>query len=400
MATPLESFRPQQLINESRTYEPYAPQQIIRVLVILEATYVNGAAKAVLEFGREAPLLPGAQLDLTVATFERLGTDNRTFVNAVADAGLRLEMIREDGRFDFGIIPQLQSIVRRIAPDIIWTNAVKSHFLVRLGGLHQGRRWVACHHGYTTTDLTTRLYNQLDRWSLRKAKMVLTVCHSFAAKMAGRGVSRKRIRILHLPSLPLRNPSRETVAERRLRCGIGGPISVILCVGRLSKEKGHIDVIRAAALLLSSGYPIALVMVGEGPERPALERLARKLGVEQSVKFVGHQTDLASFYAMADIFVLPSASEGCPNVLLEAAQAGVPLVATAVGGVPELVENERDALLVNRNDPAALAKAVERLLTDEPLAERLAGAARRLQSDRTPFRYCEELNAIFRELLT
>src|SRR5579859_5234555 len=132
----------------------------IRILSILEAASVTGPAKAVLEFAREAGH-PDAQpkIELSLLTFLRGNVDN-AFIETVRDRGLPLDVVSEKGRFDFGVIPQLRQVVARRKPHIIWTNSVKSHFLIRWSGLHRKARWVAFHHGYTTTDWRARSYNQ------------------------------------------------------------------------------------------------------------------------------------------------------------------------------------------------------------------------------------------------
>jgi glycosyltransferase involved in cell wall biosynthesis len=118
-----------------------------------------------------------------------------------------------------------------------------------------------------------------------------------------------------------------------------------------------------------------LLIVGEGPERERVEAAARSLGLEASVVFAGHASDVRPFYALADVLALPSHSEGSPLVLLEAMAAGVPVVATAVGGVPEVATDGETALLVPPHDPSAIANALARVLSDATLARSLAERA-------------------------
>ena len=139
----------------------------------------------------------------------------------------------------------------------------------------------------------------------------------------------------------------------------------MLSVGRLSKEKGQDGLLRAFATV--EAEPKRLLLLGDGPELEPLRALACELKIQNAVSFPGLQSNVRPYYELADVFVLSSHSEGSPNVLLEAMDAGVPVVATAVGGVPELVTNEVDALLVPDRDVAALAKAITRVLGDEAL---------------------------------
>jgi len=375
----------------------------IRILTLLEATTVSGSAKPVLVFARQAQRAPSElpRADLTMALFHRQGQpEENSFTAAARQAGLPLEFIRERGRFDVAVLRQLKEMVERLRPDVLWTNAVKSHFLARAAGLHRKARWLAFHHGYTATDLKMRLYNQLDRWSLRAADRVVTVCRPFAQQLERRGIPSARIRIQHMPVSPLA-PSSEQALELRRRLGVAAGERIVLTVGRLSQEKGHADALRVFRLLRDRmpAQPLRLLIVGDGPERRRLGALAGRLGLAQSVIFAGHQDHIAPFYAAADVFLLASHSEGSPNVLLEAMSAGLPVVATRVGGVPELAENGEEALLEDRGDHEALADAVLRLLTDQDLRARFVEHGRRKAAQLSPEWFYGSMMRILSELL-
>jgi glycosyltransferase involved in cell wall biosynthesis len=167
-------------------------------------------------------------------------------------------------------------------------------------------------------------------------------------------------------------------------------------VGRLSREKGHADLLEALARMprLTGAQPIELLLVGDGPERAPLESLAARLQLSAQVRFLGHRDSVRIFYSLADVFALPSHSEGSPNVLLEAIEAGAPVVATAVGGVPEMVSDGVEALLVPPQNSSAAAVALARLLDDRELSARLIANARlRLQAF-TPECYFRNILAV------
>jgi glycosyltransferase involved in cell wall biosynthesis len=115
---------------------------------------------------------------------------------------------------------------------------------------------------------------------------------------------------------------------------------VIVSIGRLSREKGHDDLVHAIAGVreMDPGLKFKVLLVGDGPEREHLEATVADLRLSNEILFVGHVSDVAPFYSIADVMALPSHSEGSPNVLLEAMAAGIPSVATEVGGVPEIAD--------------------------------------------------------------
>jgi glycosyltransferase involved in cell wall biosynthesis len=385
----------------------------IKLLSIIEATTVTGPAKNLLGFcrlARSAEMSAGLpRVEVSVVTFERghgaeadRDATPNAFVAAARAAGVEVEVIGERFRFDPRVLGELRRVVERRAPDIVQTHMVKSHFLARLAGLGRGRPWVAYHHGYTTTDLKMLAYNRLNRWSLPAAERVITVCGPFAERLTREGVPRERISVRHNSVVA---PPRADDDERRAlreKLGADEGARLVLAVGRLSREKGHADLVRsfAAVCELHPALNVRLVIVGEGPEREGVEAEARAAGVLGRVVFAGHTSNVRPYYAAADVLALPSHSEGSPNVLLEAMAAGLPVVATAVGGVPEIATDEENALLVPAHDTAAFAAALGRVLTDEGLAGRLGrAAAERAVGEFSPEAYARGLVEIYNQLL-
>ncbi len=151
---------------------------------------------------------------------------------------------------------------------------------------------------------------------------------------------------------------------------------VIGCVGRLVELKNHRSAIRAMAQLTDTFPFVRLVLVGDGPLRASLGSLALELGLGESVRLLGEREDARDLLPGFDAFLMPSLTEGHSIALLEAAAAGLPIVATEVGGNPEIVRNEQTGLLIPADDDASLCKALHRLATDRSLAAALGANAR------------------------
>jgi glycosyltransferase involved in cell wall biosynthesis len=384
----------------------------MKILSIIEATTVNGPAKNLLsfcsvvrspEFWREV----GSQIEVTLITFDRrVGRASESapndFVKAARDQNVTVDVIEERFRFDPRVLRRLREIVEHHQPDVIQTHMIKSHFLLKLSGLAKKYPWAAYHHGYTTTDLKMQLYNQLNRWSLPSADLVVTACQAFASEQLPSSVRRDRIRVRHNAVVAPRIISGNEQQTLRERFGVAGNEKVVLSVGRLSREKGHADLIESVALLriAAPDLKFKLLIVGEGPEQATLARTVTERNLESHVVFVGHVTDVAPFYAIADVLALPSHSEGSPNVLLEAMAAGVPVVATSVGGVPEIATSELNALLVPARDPSAFAEALRRALTELELARTLKGNAIARAGEFSPESHAQSLIQIYQELVS
>lgn len=376
----------------------------IRVVAIMEATSVTGPAKNLIEFATRAAEGRAGQAPviLSIITYDRsAGAAPNPFISTARQAGLQVETIPERFAFDPAILSRLRSAVGSQDPDIIQTHSVKSHFLVRLLGLHRRYPWVAFHHGYTWRDLKNQLYNQLDRWSLRAARQVVTVCRPFEADLRHLGVRPERITIRHNMVTPFVAATPEAVAELRRSLGVAPDQLVAFTAGRLSREKGHADLLDAVARIPAElRQRLRLVIAGEGPENVRLAQQAQTLGIAASVRLVGHQRDLSPFYSLADLVVLPSHSEGSPNVLLEAMSAGLPVVATDVGGIPEIARDGETAILVRSGDVSALADAMTRLLNDGDLRLRFGAAARGVACHYDPDSYCASLVQLYQRVLS
>jgi len=159
----------------------------------------------------------------------------------------------------------------------------------------------------------------------------------------------------------------------------------IAMVANLRPGKGHDTLIEAAPLILRRFPDARFDLIGAGTERAALERLVSDRGLTHAFTFAGHVEELPQRLSDADLFTLPSESEAFPNAVLEAMAAGLPVVATAVGGIREVVHDQRTGLLVGPRDPQALAAAISGLLADVPRARALATAGRALVEARYSF---------------
>jgi glycosyltransferase involved in cell wall biosynthesis len=362
--------------------------RVIRVLAIVEGTAVTGPAKNIFEFCRVSGSLAARPvISTSVATFVRVAKDGRKpraepnqILDAAIAAGLEVHSIPERFPFDPKIIRGLRNLVKRLDPDIIQTHHIKSHFLVRLSGLVRLYRWIAFHHGYTSEGIKMRVYDQLDRWSLRVPSQVVTVCEPFKRQLVSCGVPPSRIVVLHNSiSVDWLNgrdqmDTADSTAAQNFSNSWRRHEPVVLAVGRLSGEKAFTDLIVAMDHLrrLRRDLLVQLLIVGDGPERGRIERAIRDLDLGDRITLPGHVQDVRPYYRQADVLAISSVSEGSPNVLLEAMAAGVPVVATSVGGIPEIVADKETGLLVPPSDPKAMASAINLLFSNRDLAKTLA----------------------------
>jgi glycosyltransferase involved in cell wall biosynthesis len=373
----------------------------LRILSIVEARTVTGPVKPLL-----LPLQSEAhfQFSRVLMTTRRTQASSDELYTAATSAGAGYVAIRERWPFDISVLPAMRKAIKDIQPAIIDTHDCKSHFLVwalmATGRELRQAKWIAFHHGYTRTSWKVMAYQQLDRLTLPFADRVVTLCKPFAELLAGRGVRRERISVISNALAPRAPPSQDEVTRTLTSLHTLPDECLIVAVGRLSPEKGHEDLILAfqRTVAESRRNQLRLVIVGDGPMKPRLLKLAEPLW--DRITFTGHLQDPWPLYHAADIFVLPSHSEGSPLVLLEAMAAHLPIVATSVGGVPETVTHDESALLVPPRNPQALSDALTRLVDDQECRHRLASAASVALAQFSPTEYVRKLVSIYNSVLS
>ena len=222
-------------------------------------------------------------------------------------------------------------------------------------------------------------YEALDRATLRCfADRIIAVSERMADTLKDAGYRPTAITHIH-NGIDLRTVrATRTPEDVRRELGIDSRALLIGTAGRLSPVKGHAYLLRAVRHILEKESDARLLIVGSGPLQGELLALARDLRVDDACLFVGHRADVYDLIAAMDIFVLPSLDEGIPMALLEAMALGRPVVATSVGGIPEIVTHRTAGLLVESRDEQALAKACLELALDRDWAQTLGARARRL----------------------
>jgi glycosyltransferase involved in cell wall biosynthesis len=172
-------------------------------------------------------------------------------------------------------------------------------------------------------------------------------------------------------------------------------------VGRISPEKGVVQLVEAFKRVVAEFPSSRLIIAGDGPDIGRARRAAAAPGLPARVAFLGYREDIEAVYGALDLFVLNSATEGLPNAILEAMAFGVPVVATAVGGTPELVRDMETGLLIPPSDPAALATAIGSVLRDRvAAAERVRRARELVEREFDMVRLSHSVNETYRRVLT
>lgn len=333
-----------------------------RIVYLVQGMATGGLERVVYLLARE---MVRKGHEVIICCYDRLGA----MAAAAEEAGARVVLVPRKPGIDLGYIGCLAEWLREVRADVLHMHNETALFYGTLAGRRAGVPVLLYteHDGAFPRRWAVRLIN---RFLVRRLRQAVAVSEAVRALWCREdGIDPARVRVIP-NGVP--DPLRERQGTHPPREG-GQRIG---SVGRLSIEKGVDVLIRAFALAARELPHAELVIVGDGPERAALESLTAELALADRVRFLGQRSDVWDQLAGLDVFVLPSRSEGMPMALLEAMATGLPVVSTSVGGIPEALADGRSGLLVPPENPTVMASAIVRLLSDRPLAQRLAREAR------------------------
>jgi glycosyltransferase involved in cell wall biosynthesis len=296
------------------------------------------------------------------------------------------------------LVFQLSRVLEQRKGILLCTHGFKANVVGYFAARRTNTRHVAFLRGFTAETMRVALYEVLERYVLKRAPNVVCVSQK-QAEQIGR-MRRGRSQPYVVPNAMIPPWSRPESSHPVTRAGLNIPANAFIfgSVGRLSAEKGHrfmVSAFREAQATLGEDRPIHLVVVGHGLQQEPLQRQASEYGLSDKIHFVGFQSNPGIWMKLFDCMIQPSLWEGTPNTVLEALCLRVPVIATAVGGVPDLIVNEVNGLLVAPNDASAIAAAMKQLILDPGLRRRLENAAEQTNRIYSPAAQKEKLLAIY-----
>ncbi len=367
-----------------------------RVFIALATGILGGPGKGLVQFLRFGGLEGCAPLVVDYST-DPENTETE-YVRAVRAAGAPVAFLRQKRILDCSLVDQALPLLREHKVDLLQSHGYKSHVLCALLRRKTDLPWLAFVHGWTAENFKIRCYTALEHLILLGADQVVAV----SASLRSRLLSPVRAKCRVIPNAVDVGELRGETPDRDVRAEFDIPAQALVAgvVGRLSPEKGQIHFLRALAEARRSEPRLYGLLVGDGQERTLLEAEARSLGLAGNLVFTGHVRGLAPFYRAMDIQVLPSHSEGMPNAALEGMLLGRPLIASKVGGVPEVVEDGHTGILLSPGDEPALARALSALAGD-PARRAALGAAgqKRATKHFTPRARAERILRLYDDIL-
>lgn len=296
--------------------------------------------------------------DVRVFQLWRRGHELPPFIGYLQDHGVSSAVVEDRGPLDVGLPARVRKALNDWKPDILQSHGYKAS-AIAWTLRHTGTRlpWIGFFHGSTTESVRASLYHWIDHRLLSDADRIVVMSKKQAGAFA-RAEARVRVIYNAVISLPQSHDSMVTALP------FDAPPPRLAVVGRLSPEKGIDLFLRACAILRDRKEAFHAWVAGDGPERLRLEYLAHELGLGECVTFLGSVRRMRDLYRSIDLLVIPSRSEGLPNVLLEALGNDVPIVATDVGAISDVLTDPRGGLVIPPESVHALADGISTALRE------------------------------------
>lgn len=337
------------------------------------------------------------------ASFLEYGNPNETLEKAKT-SGLNHFGIPMFGPLDVRAQWKLTSLLRKHKVNLLCAHGYKACVMGWWSGFRCNIPVIAFSRGYTAEDKKVAFYEWLERRTLDKMCGIVFVSEGQRRKLESWGINGRKSWIVH-NAISANSTERDSKADLRenvlQKLGIPLDSKLVVTAGRLSPEKGHKYLVHAIARMGEKSNNAHFVFCGQGVCQKDLEKEARRLGIQGRCLFQGFRRDLDEIFRAMDLLVLPSLTEGLPNVVLEAFACAKPVVASDVGGVPEVVENNVNGILLPPKRPDLLARAIQKCLESPELLNVMGQAGyQKVKSDFTFESQTRKLEKIYDEVLS
>ncbi len=365
------------------------------ILHLIGSNLVGGPEKQILHHAQD---MQNSEYRIAIGSFHDLSERPEVLVAAEQR---NIPTFCLPGGLRFDLVHHLSRQLKEHPGALLCTHGFKANVVGYLAARRTGTRHVAFVRGFTAENKRVVFYEILERQALKRAQRVVCVSQKQAEEIEHLRGKRRRPLVVKNAMLPPYSRQHDGEPVSRKSLGISDDAFVFGSVGRLSIEKGHRFMVSAFHRILRNadrGGNLFLIVVGDGREQGPLERQATELGIREQVHFAGFQGSPAEWMRLMDCVIQPSLTEGTPNAVLEALCLRVPVIATAVGGVPDLIADGRNGLLVPAEDVNGLADAMDRMRNSAELRARLVDGAAELTREYLPAHQRQKLIEVYEQV--
>jgi len=368
----------------------------MNIFHLISSSGLLGAERVLLEI---AEYSKRTGLEVGIGVFQNSQNPNLELAEVAKRQGLDVQVFPCNGRFDKKTIRMIKDYIDKSGVQILHSHNYKSNFYAWRALSNNNIQWVVTKHGRRFGPKLL-IYNFLDGFIVRHADRVITVSKEIARKARLAGIDSKKICLIEngVNLERFRNNIPPDSIRESLR--IKKDAFVVGTVGALTEEKGHLYLLKAIPKVVQRFPEVIFLFVGDGRERPSLEITTSHLNIKDRVIFAGMRKDVPEILSILNVFVLPSLNEGLPMALLEAQAAQIPVVATRVGAIPDVLEDGVTGILIPPKDPQAIAEAITMILSNKNFASEIAQKGfERVRDNFSSEKMGSKYHSIYKELI-
>lgn len=345
----------------------------LNILHLISSRGFYGAENVIVELGKA---LSTSQFHVTIGVFQNIHNQHMEIAEIAKQNSLNVAEFICKGQIDRNCLRQIQTFIKKNNIHIVHSHGYKSNFYALLAAWFEKKSTVTTCHLWTGESLKNIFYETLDKMWIKKFSQIVTVSDLLTDEVLKHGVKKEKVTTIYNGIDIKRFNGDFDSAALREHFGILPHCKVIGTIGRLSQQKGHIFLLEMIPDIIQQFPDIVLLIVGEGDLKDGLIKKAKDLHIYNKVLFTGARDDIPNILNLLDIFVLPSLSEGLPMVMLEAMAAGKPVIATHVGAIQKVLQNQANGILIESRDWNGFSNAILELLNDQGKAARIASNAK------------------------
>lgn len=368
----------------------------MKILHLRASNFYGGPERQLHFHARQAR---GSEFTIIIGSFTEYAQTPQ-FLKVIAEDNIETHLFQVKNAYDPKAVAAVRGYLVSNDIRILCTHDYRTHLIGWLATARTDIRWVTFSRGWTRENPKVRLYHTIDKVILRFADHIVAVSESQKRKLTRLFIPKKKISVVHNATAPEQLDGVERV-DLRSRFGFPSDTLLHMSAGRFSREKGQVYLVKAAVAALERNHLLRFVLFGDGPDLRKVRKLVAAFGCEDKILCPGFEKNVVGNLKGADVFVNPSLSEGLPSVVLEAMALGVPVVATAVGGVPEIITHRQTGYIVAAKDPKALAEGMLFMNRHRDQARKFAESALQFVTDNFTFdKQNRKLTAVYRKVLS
>ncbi len=358
-----------------------SPENKLRILHLRASNFYGGPER---QLHYHAKYAKNTDTEVIISSFSEYN-ETPEFITTIANDDIETVLFTVTSAYDRSVVKKITEYLNENNIDILCTHDYRTHFYGMYATKKTNTKWIAFSRGMTKENLKIKLFTFFEKYIIRKANHLVAVSESQKKKLIAQSITEQKITTVH-NAIDITLVDNIKPLSLKERFNFPNNSIVLISGGRFSFEKGQIYFVKAAEIALTKNKNLRFVLFGDGPDLEKTRQYIKNRNLESFILCPGFEKNMLNYIKDADILVNPSLSEGLPNIVLESMASYLPVIATDVGGLPEIIQSDYNGILIPSQDSNSLAKAIQALVTDIKIIEKFKNNARQTIVDTFNFK--------------